>query len=89
MNCYRFIIKDMETGTVHKQWFLASDSLTKKHFHEIIKNLYLWHRLRGFSNWVLCRIYRNGEWYTDIDAVRDVNGLYIMRNFQTIRAIHI
>ena len=88
MNCYRFVIKDMETGNVSKEWFLASDSLTKKDFHNVITGLYLWQLLLR-STWIVCRIYRNGEWYTDIDAVRDINGLYIMRNIQTIRFIHI
>lgn len=88
MNCFRFVIKDMETGTVTKEWFLATKSLTKKDFHKVITSLYLWQRLRG-CNMAQCEIYRNGKWYTDIDAFRDINGLYIMLNFQTIRFIHI
>lgn len=88
MNCYRFVIKDRENGITATEWFLASDSLLKKDLRKIITLLYLWQRLLG-CNWLVCRIYRNGELYTDIDAIRDVNGLYIMCNLQTIRFIHI
>lgn len=88
MNCYRFVIKDMERGNVSTEWFLASDSLTKKDFHNVIRVLYLWQRLLR-STWIVCQIYRNGEWYTDIDSFWYINGICIIRNFQIIRFIHI
>ena len=87
MNCYRFAIKDRDSGILVKEWFLASDSLHKKDFHKIITSLYLWQRLLC-CNWVACGIYRNGKFYTDIVALRYVNGLYIMCDLQTIRVIH-
>lgn len=87
MNVYWIIIKDMETGLVCTQSFYCGAHLTTKRYSKIVSDLLSWAWLRSPSFWVLARIYRNGVWIFDIDAIRSEKGIVIKRSDLTIRRV--